>query len=164
MFQAKLKQKNISYQIQRGFSMLEIIMALSVLTIVAVSLLSSLSSFQISQSLNMEADKVIDVLHEARSRTISAEGNAQYGVHLELRKAVLFVGAVYNASNTSNEEHLIDTFVGVSQISLFAGGSDVVFKKQTGETDYYGTIIVSLVSNPNNKRTITLYQTGIANR
>jgi Tfp pilus assembly protein FimT len=147
-----------------GFSLMDILISLSILTIVTTSIFLSLSTFQISQSLNTEADKIIDILHNARARTISAEGDGQYGVHLESTKVVLFVGDTYNALDIDNEEHLMDTFVSISEISLFLGDSDVIFKKQTGETDYYGTLVVSLVSEPNKKRTITLYQTGIANR
>jgi len=151
-------------ELQRGVTLIEILMSIGVLMLFSFLFLSSLSSYQDTQVLNTETDIMLGVVLDALTKTIKAEGGSQYGVHFESEKIVLFKGVVYDIFDSDNIEHFLDGLVSISDILINGGGSDVVFKKNTGETDFYGTITLSLNKDPAQYRTITIYETGVASR
>ena len=42
--------------------------------------------------------------------------------------------------------------------------NNIIFQRLTGKTDFFGTIKISLVSNPLNFKTVSIYQTGIVEK
>jgi Tfp pilus assembly protein FimT len=145
----------------RGVSALEILIAISIATALTIFVVSTFSGFKSNQELNSSVEIGISLLQDARSKTLSSKDASQYGVHFELGKAVLFKGTVYSAVDPNNDDVLISQNVEISGISLQGGGSEVIFKRLTGETDQYGTITFRLKSNTANTKIITVIATGI---
>lgn len=146
----------------KGFTLIEVLIALAIVAVIAAVGVTSLSNFNAQEALSVETVKVISLLSKARSQTLSAKGGNAYGVHFEERKAVLFKGAVYSASDPNNQTQVLHTEVKISALSLLGGGSEVVFKKLTGGTAQSGTVTLSLARNPSVTKLITIAGTGIA--
>lgn len=146
----------------KGFTLIEILVVLSIAAIIAVVGVVSLSNFNQEAALSVETGKVLSLLSKARSLTLSAKDGAAYGVHFEERKAVLFKGEAYSAGDAGNETQTLQTEVYLSAISLSGGGNDVVFKKLTGGTAQSGTVTLSLIRNESASSTITILGTGVA--
>ncbi len=145
-----------------GFSLIEIILATSVLLVVSILGIAAFSSFKGSADISSVADTALTYLTQARSKTLSAENGMQYGAHFESGKIVLYQGTVYAAGGLGNEEIAIPKTIDFFSISLNGGGNNVLFKKLSGETDNYGTIGIRLKSDVSRTKTITIRETGLA--
>ncbi|MDO8564680.1 MAG: prepilin-type N-terminal cleavage/methylation domain-containing protein [bacterium] len=146
----------------KGFTLIEIIIAIAIIAALAGISAVSLGTTNRQEALHMEVGKVLSLLEQARAQTVSGKGGNAYGVHFEEDRAVLFSGSVYSASNSANIPQVLHKAVSISAITLVGGGSDVVFKKLTGETAQNGTVRLSVRNNANASSTITIAPTGIA--
>jgi len=130
---------------QRGFTLIEILAVVGMLLIVSVTGISAFSNYNKKQALSGAADMVLATLSEARSKTLASEGGYKYGVHFEETKIVIF-RETYTAGAVDNKEFVFVGPVRISAITL-VGGSDVIFKKISGETDNNGAAMISLKDN-----------------
>lgn len=145
---------------KRGFTFIEILIAISILVLISTIVLTSVRVYVQSQALSGAAVSVAGLLADARTRTLSGNGGEHYGVHFEADAVTLFLGTSYSAGAVGNEVTLLDERVTLSDISL-GGGSDVVFEKLTGGTDDAGTVTVELVSDASRQKVITIQGTGL---
>jgi prepilin-type N-terminal cleavage/methylation domain-containing protein len=141
----------------RGFTLLEVLVVAAVIVLLAVISLVAFKNFNRNTALDADTRVVVSVIEAARQNTLSSKGDMQYGVRLESNAVVLFQGTVYNAANTSNKRYPLTVHSSITK-SLSGGGSDIVFKKLTGETDQHGSITVTL--SDGSSKTIIVYKTG----
>src|SRR3989344_2329202 len=120
---------------QKGFTLLEILMAIAIATIVITIVVFSFSKLNSSQALERTGDLIASVLDEARSLTLSGSEDSQYGVHFEDDQIVLFKGTSYSPGSASNLVTDLNDFVEIGDIELSGGGDEVIFKRLTGYTD-----------------------------
>lgn len=145
-----------------GFTLLEMLLALGVVTIISFIGVSSFLNINRDRALTTEVERVLSLVAKARAFTISEKDGGAYGVHFEQGKAVLFLGPTYNAGTSSNEVQTMNGAVRISAISLAGGGFEVVFNKLTGTTVQYGTVTIALVDDASVTKVITIAPTGIA--
>jgi len=145
----------------KGFTVLEILVAISILALAVTIVAFSFSKLNSSQALDKSATLVTSILDEARSLTLSSKGDSQYGVYLEASQVVLFKGATYSQPDPANVVTSLHALVGMRNITLSGGGTSVVFKRLTGNTDETGTAEIFLKASPTTFRTITVRATGI---
>lgn len=146
---------------RRGFTLLEILIGISILIILATILWGGLIRFQRSLQLAGSLEDGISLLVEARTRTLSSLGEDQYGVHFQNDRVVLFKGVTYTAGNPDNVEGVLPRSVEISSVSLNGGGADVIFKRLTGTTDQYGDITYHLLADTSQTRTVSIVSTGL---
>lgn len=152
----------------RGISVIEILITISILTILLAIILPSLSRFRQEQALKNAVADVVSLLNKAKSDADSLTLSTDYSVHFETGKAVYFIGTIYNSSATTNQEVTLDTSVvsipASGGINLDGGGSEVTFTRLTGDSrgyvTGYGNIIIRLVSDSSRQSTITISKTG----
>ena len=145
----------------KGFTVIEIIIVIVILAVLTAMALTSFSGFRQNQTLNSDTSKIVSVINEARSKTLSSQYFSQYGARVESSKVILFKGATYSGGGISTTT--ISTALEISGISLAGGGSDVVFQKITGKTDNYGAITIRVKTNTSKTKTINISSTGITN-
>ncbi|MDO8589761.1 MAG: prepilin-type N-terminal cleavage/methylation domain-containing protein [bacterium] len=146
----------------KGFSMLEILLVLFILSLVVAMVAFSFSKFNSSKALNQSASLVVAILDEARSLTLSSVDASGYGVNFQESQVVLFKGVTYSPSDPSNVVTDINALVNLRNIVLSGGGTSVVFKRLTGNTDEAGTVEVFLKATPEIFRTVSISNTGVA--
>ncbi|KKU25889.1 MAG: hypothetical protein UX39_C0016G0010 [Candidatus Magasanikbacteria bacterium GW2011_GWA2_46_17] len=146
----------------RGFTLIEILITLAIAGIVTLLVTGAFSSATGLKMLDKETALALSLLEQARNQTLSSKASSVYGVHFETAKTVLFVGPIYSASSNSNTVEPMNPLVQISAITLVGGGSDVVFKRLTGETDQSGTVTLALVASSTRQKTITIFATGLA--
>lgn len=146
----------------RGFTILEILIALSILTLVTTIVAFSFSKLNSSKALGGSANLVVSTLDEARSLTLSSADASQYGVHFEDSQIILFKGSTYSSSDPLNVAVELNSLVGLRNIILVGGGMNVIFKRLTGRTDESGTLQVFLKDNPGTFLSITISGSGLA--
>ena len=146
---------------RKGFTLVEIIVAIAMLLIVAGITLYSFSSLNDTNALEVSVAGVVSNLGESRSKTLASIDSEQYGVHINSDETVLFVGSTYSSTDPNNVTVPLNKVVEIVSVSLNGGGSDVVFDRLTGQTSEHGSFVVRLKDNINASSTVTIFQTGI---
>ncbi|MFA5838809.1 MAG: hypothetical protein WC849_02630 [Candidatus Paceibacterota bacterium] len=141
-------------------SLIEIILSIAIVIVILLITINLFSNYNEKQVLDNSTEKVLSLLKEARSLTLSSMADSFYGVHMEQGFVTLFKGGVYVQNNPENKVNKIDEKTKISLISLNGGGSDVVFQKLTGKTNQYGTINISLFDLSKTK-VLQINQTGL---
>ncbi|MDP3735640.1 MAG: prepilin-type N-terminal cleavage/methylation domain-containing protein [bacterium] len=145
----------------RGFTLIEILISVAVIAILASIATISFTGLRERQALSIGVEEVRTLLSRARARTLAAEDDSVFGLHITTSSVTLFRGVTYNPAAGDNELHVLDSLVTISAHALAGGGADVVFDKRTGMTSDYGTITVALASDVSENKVITIAQTGL---
>lgn len=146
---------------KKGYSFLEIIVVLAIISFVLLFTTDVFSSFNKNRALYAETERVMSIINEARAKTVSSKDNSEYGTHFEQSKIVSFKGAVFNSLDVNNKEVFFSGGVEIYNIALNGGGADLFFKKFTGETDKYGTVSLRLKQDNSKIRIIKINKSGV---
>jgi len=154
-------RKGVSSQSERGFTLMEIVIGVAVVVIISSIALTVLRSFDENQALSKERSNAVSLLEKARQLTLFSKDAFQYGVHFDTEEIVLFKGTSYSASDPENSLTRLHSKVLISGINLTGGGSDVVFKRLSGETSEDGTITLQNKLDSSKTEIITISKTGL---
>ncbi len=128
-----------------GLTLLEVVLAISIVALVAVMAFLPLNEFRQRQSLAGASEQVLSLLGEARSKTLASWENSQYGVHFATDQVVLFKGNQYPGTTVTQFD--LPSVVQISEINLEAGATAVMFERITGTTNQSGSIKVELLNS-----------------
>ena len=146
---------------QSGLTIIEIMIAVSVIVVLATLSFQVFNVFIKRQALDKDAQKIASMLKEARSATLASRANSVYGVHFVATRTVMFRGTVFIESDSNNRELSLNPRVQITVTNLNGGGSDIIFDRLTGATDQYGSITLSLVASTSITKIISIEETGI---
>ncbi len=150
----------------KGITMLEILVVISLLVLLSVVTVPSLVRFRSEQLLNNTASDIVSMINRARSDTVSSLNSTSYGVHFDSNQVVYYVGSVYDPDIVplANNKITFDSSIIMASdgINLNGGGSNVTFTRLTGETTNYGTITIRLSSDAARQKVITISKAGSA--
>jgi len=149
----------------KGISIIEVLVVISILSIISAIVVPRLSGFRNQQVLKNTTEDIVSLLNEARNNTISSKDSTNYGVHFESDKVVLFKGLSFESS-TSNKEIKLDSSIVIPEdggINLQNGGDDIVFERITGDTvnDEYGTIVIQSTKDETAQNIVSISKIGI---
>lgn len=146
-----------------GFTLLEILVVIGILGVLGTILITGFKNFQTRQTLELSTKEIRQMFETARSKTLASEGDVAYGVFIDTDAVTLFKGASYSSSDSNNSIFRLDPRVTISSVSFTPTSNEILFTRGTGEPSSSGSVEISLKSNPQTKRTITLTGTGIIN-
>ena len=144
---------------KEGYTIVEILIVLSVLALVIAVFLPSFQKIREGQVLKNAASEVFSALDKARSQGLASYNSLEYGVHFETNKITIFSGTIYSSSATDNLDIAITLPAYISAITLTGGAVDLYFDRLSGAPNKTGTITVS---NSSLSKTITISATGTA--
>lgn len=147
----------------KGNSLIEIVIAMAIITIILVITVPRLNEFRTHQTLKNTASEVVNLLNEAKTSTLFSKNSTVYGVHFETNRMVFFTGATFDDSAATNKVITFDPLVTLpsGNIVLNGSGVDVVFDRLTGNTSNHGTITLELASNSSKQKIITISALGV---
>ena len=145
--------------LKTGFSLIEIIIVLSIITVLATIVTLSFSSIGSKQALEKTTVSIISILDEAKSMALSSKDFSDYGVRIESDKLTTFKGSF----GMENEVYNIPSLVKISSFSI-GGGNDIIFKKVSGSTSATGTITISVINDSSEYDMIQISQTGLVEK
>jgi len=143
----------------RGISIIEILIGISIIAILSSVSISVFSGLSHNVSLDRDANIVASYIDRARTASINSVDSMEHGVFFETHKVTVFKSSTYSVANTELYYDIPSKSV-ISDISLTDGVSSIYFDKLTGAPNQTGTIVVSS-SDGTNSKTITIYATGI---
>lgn len=150
--------KSTSSTTSSGFTLLEIVIVLAIAVLLTGVVLASFGAYRKSTALSKDTEAVMEILREARSKTVSSKNALSYGVRFTSTSTILFAGTAYAASTTNVTTPLSQNITLTT--TLPAGVFDIVFNRITGETNQNSTISIKLTSDTLSSTTIQVYKTG----
>ncbi len=143
---------------KKGFSLLELIIVISILGILSVMSLKVFNQSYSQNSLSSATRIAESSLERARSLSLSVKDGITHGVRVESTRIIIFHGSSYVSGATGNE--ILD-LPGTVNASTNLPGSDVIFSKLSGDADSVGTITLFLINSTTTQKVITIQSTGI---
>ena len=156
----KLKFKN-NY-LQKGYTLVEILVVISILTVIFAVSFIGYNSFRKETQLDIKVDEINSTLKTAQAQTLSSLQADNYGVHFETDRFIFFKGSAYDSMSSDNIVNELPNDLEIYDIILNSGGSNVVFERLTGGTENYGSIKIR-IKNTSQYRTISIESSGVIN-
>ncbi len=147
----------------KGFTLIELMITLAILTIVAVIGGVNLFNYYSRQNLTSAANEIVALLRQAQNSSLTQESGDQWGVHFSNVTTTqgliqLFHGSSFASGTLANSQSLP---TGVQFINPVSGTStDVIFSKVTGYPNTSASIAVALTANLNTSSTIIINVIG----
>lgn len=141
---------------REGFSLIEVVLTTSLVSIVSLLSLSFYARFFSANSLSNTMDQIVGSLRKAQIYTLMGKENTQWGVTLSSSKVVMFAGSSYAARNTSFDE----TFTVEPSVTV-SGLGEVVFNKVSGQPSTTPTVTVAA---NNSSKNLTVNSLGVVSR
>ena len=90
---------------KKGVTFVELMVVIGVLVIIFAASVPGFAFFQKGSSLDNDAEKIVNVLRLAQSKSLSSEGSGQYGVYFQPPdQYVLFKGVDYASRDASYDK------------------------------------------------------------
>jgi prepilin-type N-terminal cleavage/methylation domain-containing protein len=144
----------------RGFTLLEIIIVVAIMSVVGAIGITSFRSFQRYADIDASANQIVAVLREARDRTAATDVASAYGVHFESGRYVRFLGPVYDEGAVTNVVYTLPPALELYDINV-GGDSDIIFNSLDGSADQAGSTSIRVIDDPEEFRTIEIFSTGV---
>ena len=138
---------------QRGFTLLEALLTIALISSVAAFSLPVAVSFQTGNDLDDATSAVAQGLRRAQTLSRAQENDTTWGLYVQVSSVTVFQGASYAARDASYDEvfEIADTIT-------VGGLQEVVFDKLTGEPQSTGTVLLDAVNNES--RSVTINSKG----
>ena len=120
-----------------GFTLVELIIVISIFAVCSAVTLPFLARFQQSQNLDTLRQGIASTMRRAQQRAVAGERDSAWGVHVGTGTYILYSGSSYAARTTAlDEQHSVAT------VFTFSGLSDVLFRKVWGSAMTGGTLTI----------------------
>lgn len=138
---------------------MEVLVVTAIFMILLAGGVVSLAGLRSSRNLSAAADTVKIALEKSRLSSLVKEGGSGYGLKLNEVDVVLFQGAVYDPASAENKIIGLPAGTKILSVSLNGGGSVVSFNNLSGTTTP-GTVVVALINDPQQTKTIYIDGSG----
>lgn len=148
---------------RQGFTLIEIIIVISISAVLALVVIIGLSNFLTRQTLTEDTRQLVAALREAQSRAVNRVSGSNWGIHLENAVSdrdsyALFSGSLY--ANQASSSYFLASTVEFSE-PIAGAAKDVVFVKGSGLLNTSATTtILRLSNNTSLTKTITINADG----
>jgi len=145
---------------KNGFSLIEIIIVVAILSVLAATVVSGFIAFNKNSTLKNNSEEFVSVVKLAQNQAMSSENYSRYGIHIDKdsspNKYVLFQGDTYNEEATTNQTYNLDNSMEFGDDGL----NQVVFERLTGFPDQSGSVSLQIRNEPSKSKTIDITNSG----
>ena len=142
---------------KKGVTFIELMVVIGVLAIIFAASVPGFAFFQKGSSLDNDAEKIVNLLRLAQSKSLSSEGSGQYGVYFQFpNQYVLFKGVDYAGRDISYDK----IYNISSEAEIYSGLTEFVFERVTGFVNQPGDVSLRLISDPLETKTIYIEGSG----
>lgn len=146
-------------KLQRGFSLIEILIVIAIIAVIATIAVVSLKSFQKSRNLDLAGEEIINTLRLAQSKTLASEGAQSFGVYFSNPQFILYEAGTGQIP-PSGETHSLSLGIIISQVNLSGGNQAVEFERLTGLASSTGSIKIELSDDSSKNKFIYIDSSG----
>jgi prepilin-type N-terminal cleavage/methylation domain-containing protein len=145
---------------KKGFTMIEFLVVIVIATILFSISVKVFYSYKNNHSIDSVVARISGALEEARFNTVSAKNDSVYGVKFTTNSVSLFQGSSYNPNDINNKTYNFNNTVSINSV-LNGGVSSIVFDRQTGATNHFGTTTITSTASSTIYRYVVVYKTGV---
>lgn len=142
----------------KGFTLIEIIVVILVLSVAAVLVIPAWKSF--SDNVNLgNAEQMLEAkIKLAKNYSLGSLGDSVYGIHFDVlnNRFVLFSGGAFIDGAPTNQIFNLPSNVEIYSVGLSGGGNDLVFGRLTGGTNNSGTVGIRIKTDNSKSRQIAI--------
>lgn len=155
-------------RLQIGFTIVELVIVVSIVLILATLSAASLPSLQSSTSINSAVDELNPELRQQQMKAIQGdtEGrstNDNYGIHFDATQYVLYHGVSYDPTDVDNIVIPIKNNIQIFSTSF--PSNNILFASVSGEIANYipgsNTVVLRDVNNTSLTKTLQINRYGI---
>jgi len=152
----------IIFKNNSGFTLLELLIAISILGVIVAITMPKLVDYRKEQSLKNTAENIVSILNKAKSDSLNSLNSLNYGIHFSSNYLDYFIGTTYNPADINNKRTNFGDGVTLSPggLNLNGGGSDIIFPRLIDDIIGYGSITIEITTNPSMNKTITVNKIG----
>jgi prepilin-type N-terminal cleavage/methylation domain-containing protein len=140
-------------QSERGFTLLEILLVVVIISAIAGFSTPVYQSFQVKNDLDIAAQTIASCFRRAQTLAEASDGDSQWGVEILAGSITVFQGTAYSGHNNA-----FDEITSMPPTITPSGLSEVEFDRLTGQALSTGT--VTLTTSTGLTKTITLSSKG----
>jgi prepilin-type N-terminal cleavage/methylation domain-containing protein len=146
------------YCIRDGFTIIELLVSLALITVVVGLSVTGFQSFARYQQYDQETALLYTVLADTKADARVSEGGESHGVKFFSDHIVVFSGTPYSGVDPDNETI---TFNNITLTHALTGGAnEVIFSTLTGLPSATGTVSVTGIDY-NSSQTIEITEAGV---
>lgn len=139
----------------RGFTLVELLLSVSIIgTLVGLSL-PLYRSFQTQNDLDLTTHAVVSMVRRAQTYARGVNGDSVWGVHIQSGSATLFKGTTYASRDAGYDETTT-----IPPTFTVGGLADITFSKLAAVPSTTGSITLTSTTT-NDTRTVTLNGKGM---
>lgn len=151
---------------QKGFTLLEILISLTIFTMLLGFTAVSFLNTQRTNSVNSSVEKIISDIKSQQIKamtgeTDSGQSGSSYGIYFSQKSYTLFRGTIYNPSDPANLTIDLNKNINISKILL--PNNTLIFSQRSGEIagfDSNNNSITFRNVSGNEQKTITINRYG----
>lgn len=122
----------------KGFTLIELMLSISVIAIIAVAAFPIARGFQARNNLDIATATVAETVRRAETLARGMDGDSQWGIYATTNSITLFLGSSYGSRNASFDE-MSDMPSGIT----LSGVTEFHFVKLTGYPTSPGTLTIT---------------------
>lgn len=138
----------------RGFTLIEVLLSVSILSIIAGLSIPVYQSFLVRNDLSNTTETVASSLRRANTYARGVKDDSLWGIKVQSAMITVFKGADYSSRDTAYDET-----VSLPSTITASGMDEVMFAKLSGAPSAVGTI--TLKTTNNDSRTVTINAKGM---
>lgn len=123
---------------KKGFTLIEIIIAISLLSILSMIIIAGYNSFQKSNQLKENTNIVVSLIREAQKNAVTQKDGKSWGIYIENNSTIVLFDEPW-ATATSKKNFNLPSGLTFNNITINGGGNFIIFNKLVGDTNNYGT-------------------------
>lgn len=127
---------------KRGISLLEIVIAISIFIVLAVSFVPLTTKFFRKQQFDIHSQGIVQALRRAQFKAMSLDYDSSFGVYFGEQEYILFKGGSYSERDQGHDEEF-----DLPQGAQISGITEIVFSKLEGFPSDTGNIYFTIGSN-----------------
>lgn len=142
--------------------MIELMVVIAIMTIMIGIALQGAGSLNATVELDNASKNIDLMIRKAKTQSIGALNDINYGVHFESSKAVIYdATSAYADGAAGNVTYNLPAKIEISEIVLGGGGgSEVIFDRLTGITSNYGHVTARIKADTSKTKTIFINSIG----
>ena len=138
-----------------GFSLLEALIALTILIIIMATAMPIMAEFYFNYRITTATQDLVSSLRKAQALSMTNQFEDTYGIYIDTDKYILFRGSDFASRNSDFDEEIF-----YSEALTVSGADEVVFAQLSGRPTATSTITISDGSITKN---ITINSEGLVN-
>lgn len=140
-------------QQQRGFTLIEVLLSVAIISVLAGLSLPVYQSFNNRNELDIATQSLANALRRAQLYSRGMQNDSQWGVEIQPDAATLFKGNVFASRDTAYDEPTV-----IPDSITVSGDSEILFAKLSGAPDAAASITLTSINN--DTRTVTINAKG----